>query len=113
MAKRKGPSSAENKFMLLWRSIKGQPYIFDTFKFHPERRWRFDFAFVEQKVAVEVEGGVFMGKFGGHTSGVGYTKNCEKYNEAALAGWTVFRVTPAQIETKLLTRIKEFIDLTR
>lgn len=34
----------------------------------------------------------------GHTSGVGYQSNCDKYNEAALLGWTVLRVTSADVE---------------
>ena len=66
------------------------------FRFHPERKWRFDFAWPDRKIAVEVEGGVFLPK-GGHTTGVGYTKNCEKYNAAALLGWVVLRYTSAMV----------------
>ena len=39
-----------------------------------ERRWRFDFAWPDQMVALEVEGGIWKGKFGGHTSGKGLPK---------------------------------------
>lgn len=59
------------------------------------RRWRFDFAWPERLIAVEVEGGVFVG--GHHSRGVGFTADCEKYNEAAVMGWLVLRVTPRQI----------------
>ena len=54
--------------------------------------WRFDYAFPVLKVAVEVEGGVFVG--GGHNRGAYYTDNCNKYNTAASMNWLVFRFTP-------------------
>lgn len=63
-----------------------------------DRRWRFDFAFVEEKIALEVEGGIWKGSVGGHTSGTGYTKDCEKYNTATVMGWRVLRVVNSQIE---------------
>lgn len=61
------------------------------YRFHPERRWRFDFAYPDLKIAVEAEGGVFG--HGRHTRGMGYVKDCEKYNQAVLLGWRVFRYT--------------------
>lgn len=63
-------------------------------RFDPKRRWRFDFAFPDQMVAVEIEGGVWTG--GRHTRGKGYAADLEKYNAAALAGWRVFRFTTEQ-----------------
>lgn len=61
------------------------------FRFFPKRRWRFDFAIPEIKVAIEIEGGVYTN--GRHTRGLGYEKDCEKYNTAILEGWKVFRIT--------------------
>lgn len=58
-------------------------------KFHPERKWRFDYAIIRaQKVAIEYEG-----TGGRHHTVIGYTKDCEKYNEAQLLGWKVYRFT--------------------
>lgn len=57
----------------------------------PPRRWKFDFAFVPWRVAVEIEGGAFTA--GRHSTGGGLTKDCEKYNAAAALGWRVFRFT--------------------
>ncbi|MGL5914018.1 MAG: hypothetical protein ACRCZB_07615 [Bacteroidales bacterium] len=60
-------------------------------KFHPTRRWRFDFAIIEQKIAIEVEGGVWTN--GRHTRGKGFIGDMEKYNTATAMGWRVLRVT--------------------
>lgn len=67
------------------------------FKFHPKRRWRFDFAWPEKKVALETEGGVWSG--GRHTSAVGFILDCEKYNAAALGGWKVLRVVNTHVKS--------------
>lgn len=65
------------------------------YRFHPTRRWRFDYAFPAQKVALEVEGGVWTR--GRHTRGAGFLKDAEKYNAAAVLGWRIIRVTPRQL----------------
>jgi very-short-patch-repair endonuclease len=102
-------SNAEAKFILYWKAIKGQTYEREV-QFQKGRKWRFDFAWPDIKVAVEVEGGVWMAR-GGHTTGSGYTGNCEKYNEALLDGWRVFRLTPDQITADYLIRIRGFLQL--
>jgi len=60
------------------------------FRFWEGRKHRFDYAWPKIKLAVEVEGGVHIR--GRHTRGTGFIKDCEKYNEAAILGWTVIRV---------------------
>lgn len=67
------------------------------YKFHPKRRWRFDFAWPEQRVALEVQGGIHMAK-SGHNTAAGITRDCEKANEAIVTGWKVLHVTREQIE---------------
>lgn len=78
------------------------------FKFHPVRKWRFDYAIPEYKIALEVEGGVWTG--GRHTSSVGFMKDMEKYNTATLMGWRVFRTTPDELyRLKTLNLLKTAI----
>jgi very-short-patch-repair endonuclease len=67
------------------------------YRFDPKRRWRADFAWPELMLLVEVEGGHWVG--GRHSRGSGFDKDAEKYNEAALAGWTVIRVTSTHIKS--------------
>ncbi len=76
------------------------------YKFHPTLKWRFDFAWPEHKVAVEVEGGVSHAKLvspkgtpiiGHHIHPEGFEHDCCKYNEATLLGWRLIRVTPRMV----------------
>ena len=65
------------------------------FKFCETRRWKSDFAWPDRKIIVEVEGGIWVN--GRHTRAIGFQKDCEKYNAAALLGYRVFRVTPQHV----------------
>ena len=78
---------------LILKSLK-IPYEAE-YKFHPTRRWRFDYAIPEMKVAVEYEG--ILSSKARHTSVTGFTNDCEKYNQAALLGWKVLRYTALNI----------------
>lgn len=86
------PSHIEEHFASLNKAMK-LGFIREH-RFHPTRRWRFDFADEEKKIAVEIEGGIFMA--GAHTRGVGYQKDTEKYNQATILGWKVLRYCSKQ-----------------
>jgi len=79
--------SVEDLFCLLVRA-NGLPAPEREYRFH-QRRWRFDFAWPAERVAVEIEGAVYTR--GRHTRGAGFSADCVKYNEAAAAGWCVLR----------------------
>jgi very-short-patch-repair endonuclease len=65
------------------------------YRFRVGRRWAFDFAWPDQMVAVEIEGGIYNG--GRHVRPTGFENDCEKYNAATLDGWRVYRFTGPQV----------------
>lgn len=83
----KAGSPGECAFALHCRVEKLNPVR--EYRFHHERMWRFDFAFIEQKIAVEIEGGVYS--FGRHSRGKGNEADMDKYNQATILGWRVLR----------------------
>jgi very-short-patch-repair endonuclease len=81
------------------------------YRFAPPRRWRFDVSFLAEKLAVEIEGGVFARVPGRHSRGAGYRADLEKYNRAVEMGWRVLRFLPEQVESgeaiKQIARVLE------
>ena len=67
-------------------------------RFHPIRKWRFDFYWSREMVACEVEGGIWMRGGGRHNRPTTFIRDTEKYNEAALMGITVIRVTDKHVK---------------
>jgi len=82
-------------------------------RFHPKRRWRFDVAIVEQKIAIEYEGIVSEDPDGQsrHTNIRGYTKDATKYNAAQKLGWRVLRYTALNYE-EFMNDITEILNIT-
>lgn len=70
---------------------KGLPKPQTEFLAIPGRKYRWDAAWIPQRLLVEVQGGIW--KPGGHSTGKGITRDCEKSNLAVLAGWRVLHVT--------------------
>lgn len=66
------------------------------YKFHPNRKWRADFLITGTKILIEVEGGIWSG--GRHTRGKGYIGDMEKYNSAAMMGFTILRFSTEQVK---------------
>lgn len=67
-------------------------------RFAPPRKWRFDVAWLKQKVAIEINGGIF--RRGRHSRGAGQVKDFEKLNEAQRLGWVVFQFGTNQLSSK-------------
>jgi len=67
----------------------------EELRFHDERMWRFDFAWPDKLVALEVQGGIFSR--GRHARPRGVLNDYEKFSEAAILGWRVILVTGVEI----------------
>jgi very-short-patch-repair endonuclease len=95
-------SRLEAKFLFLWRCLDGPP-LEREYRFHPERKWRADFAHLPSRTLIEIEGGAWVA--GRHNRASGFMKDAEKYLEATLMGWRVIRLTVAQLEVETVERI--------
>jgi hypothetical protein len=72
-------------------------YRFDVAEPDRKRRqWEMDIAAPVQRIAIEIEGGVWIR--GRHTRGKGYIGDMEKYNRAVVLGWRLLRYTPDQFK---------------
>lgn len=84
---------------------KGLPDPDREVRFSDDRKWRFDFAWPEMMVALEVEGGVY--NQGRHTRPKGFEEDCVKYSMAAIKGWTVIRATGNMIKSGVAIKLVE------
>lgn len=87
----------------------GASQIEKEYRFHPSRKWRFDYAIPKYKIAIEIQGGIWT--MGRHVRGVGYLSDMEKFNEAQLLGWIVLMVTPQQMKEKIYTILERALEV--
>lgn len=87
----------EAMFLMQLRAL-GLPEPQREYKFHKTRKWRFDFAYPEKMIAIEIDGGTYSRK-SRHTSPIGYRKDCEKINTATALNWRVFRFDTNMVRT--------------
>ena len=99
-------SEAEEKLWLHLRVLGQQRLWRRQVRFHPVRRWTFDFARPDIKLAVEVQGIHRFGADGKQTKHPGYHRSaegiendCEKAAKAMLLGWKVLKVTTGQVKS--------------
>jgi very-short-patch-repair endonuclease len=88
-------SVGEETFALHMKALGLNPAR--EFQFHPERKWKIDFAFVEQKLGVKIDGG--SRSHGRHNRADGFEADCIKLNAAVALGWRILRYT-----TEMVTR---------
>ncbi len=118
-------SNLEDAFALQLHAV-GLPEPEREYQAIPERRYRWDFAFVAARLLVEIDGGVWSAKKaracplcgnrqqGAHGTGQGIERDAEKANLAAAHGWYVMRGTPRMVEDgRLLAMVEMFLKGTR
>jgi len=105
---KRSPSRLEARFALLWRAANG-PVLESELVFHPGRRWRADFAHIQSRTLIEIEGGIWIQ--GRHNRAEGFLADIEKYFEAALTGWTVLRLSERQLTLESVARIVRFVSV--
>ncbi len=101
-------SEGEIAFLTLLRQIAPdleQKGILRQYCFAMPRRFRFDFAFPDHRVAVEVDGGQWAPGGGRHAK----DSDRKKMNVAAALGWRVMHVSPDMLRS----RPQEFFELLR
>lgn len=89
------PSDLERSYFFQLRAARLSPPELE-YRFHPTRRWRFDFAWPDLLLAAELEGGTWSS--GRHTRGPGFEKDAEKQCEAAILGWKILRFNNKMVE---------------
>lgn len=95
---RKLKADARVSGFLTWLKVRGLPAPIPEYRFHPTRKWRFDYCWVAQKVALEEQGGLFIG--GRHSRGAALLGEHEKLNAAAVLGYRVTFSTPQTIQSR-------------
>ena len=84
--------------LLDWQiKLVGLPPPEREYRFDAKRRWRLDFAWPEQRMAVEIDGGMWVR--GAHTRGRRIAQDHEKRNWLTLAGWRVLVYTGDQVKS--------------
>jgi very-short-patch-repair endonuclease len=90
------------EFCCLSVNLKG---VIKEYRFHQQRRWRIDYAFPEIKLAIEIEGGIWIK--GRHINPMGFKKDMEKYNALVEFGWYLLRYEPKKIDYSQIKRVYE------
>lgn len=108
-----GESALEEYFAQLLESYGLAKRFKRQYKFCEWRKFRADFADVENKIIVEINGGVWQGKLGGHTSPMGYTKDCERQNIMVGLGYVPLIYTSKVTMRKFMEDYQAILDYRR
>lgn len=103
--KRQTKGQRYDMFYQLLRQLS--PQWTEEYRFHPERKWRMDFARPDIRLAIEVDGGVWTG--GRHSGGAGQVADMEKGNAAVMLGWQTLHFTPQQVKNGEAYRFVHFL----
>jgi hypothetical protein len=88
----------QTMFLAMCKS-HGLPEPVPELRFNPQRFWRFDWAWLAQMIALEIQGGLWVAGGGRHQRGAALLREMEKLNAAACLGWRILYATPDQVTT--------------
>ena len=74
----------------------GLPDPVQEYRFDARRKWRFDLAWPDRRIAAECHGSTWTN--GRHVRGYGFENDRRKMNAAQLQGWDVYEFTRAMID---------------
>jgi hypothetical protein len=94
-AERKRKNDAQRESFITLLIAAGLPAPTPEYRFAADRKWKFDFGWPAHKVALEVEGGIWIQ--GRHSRGSGMSADFVKYNRAAILGWRVVKCVPSDL----------------
>lgn len=95
--RRRDPKTELHEYLAYAARAHGLNWALETeLRFHPSRRWRFDYAWPAGKIAVEYDGIMFGDA--SHSSLAGILRDAEKCNEAQAMGWRVFRANAKTVK---------------
>lgn len=105
-------SASNNDLIVSYFISEKLPAPIFEYKFHNIRRWRFDWAWLEQRVALEIQGGIFI--MGRHSRGAALLKEWEKLNAAAIMGWRILYCQPSDLfKGKIFSPKQEIINIIK
>jgi hypothetical protein len=101
-------SELEARFEQAWVELFPNIDLHSQHRFHRTRRWRFDYAAIDTRIAIEIQGGIWT--YGGHSRGSGQVRDMEKHNAAAALNWRIFFLHVDTVEdVEALTQIANTI----
>lgn len=98
-------SNLEEAFAQHWRTLTppGMAQPVREYVPLPGRKYRIDFAFVDRKVGVEIDGGEYKSRGGRHAGAA----DKEKLNLLTLAGWRILHYSGSMIQNDPSTMIEQ------
>jgi len=97
-SKAQKPKTDYKAIFLQQLDLAGLPKPIEEHTFHPTRKWRLDFCWLNEKIAVEYHG-IFGAHKVGHQGMAALTRDYEKSNEANLLGWIYLVITAQTVQS--------------
>jgi very-short-patch-repair endonuclease len=112
LAERRAAREHLERVAALTMSAHGLPSPVRQYQFHPTRKFRFDFAWPDHKLALEIDGGIFTNQ-PSHRSASGIVADIDKHNAAILTGWRVLRAHTKMVNSgEFALLVRQALDAT-